>query len=170
MHSVWFVAPAFAADTANSMPSDHAALAFALVAAFLILSWRLGLAFAAYAVTFICLPRLYVGLHWPSDLVVGAAIGLVVGVAFRSPAPRAAFGRVITRFHNRAPGAFYAGLFLLSLGLVTRFDDVRAFGHWVAGEKTPVAARLDGQSPDCQPIAPARAPALAAGLSDAERH
>jgi len=129
------------------MPSDHDALAFALVAAFLILSWRLGLAFAAYAVTFICLPRLYVGLHWPSDLVVGAAIGLVVGVAFRSPAPRAAFGRVITRFHNRAPGAFYAGLFLLSLGLVTRFDDVRAFGHWVAGEKTPVAARLERAKP-----------------------
>jgi membrane-associated phospholipid phosphatase len=128
--------PALASDALSSLPSDHAALAFALVAGFLVVSRPLGLVFAVYAVTFICLPRLYVGLHWPSDLVLGAAIGLAVGGAFCSAVPRAALGRIAMRLHDRAPGAFYAAMFVVSFGLVTRFDNVRELGHWAAGTVT----------------------------------
>jgi membrane-associated phospholipid phosphatase len=129
--------PALASDTLSSLPSDHAALAFALVAGFLVVSRPLGLALALYALAFVCLPRLYVGLHWPSDLVLGAAIGLAVGGAFCSAVPRAALGNVAMRLHDRAPGAFYAAMFLVSIGLVTRFDDVRELSRWAAGTVTP---------------------------------
>lgn len=61
-----------------SMPSGHAVGAFALATVIAILSrkaWSLicfGLA-AAIAVS-----RLYVGVHWLSDVVVGAAVGCLV--------------------------------------------------------------------------------------------
>jgi membrane-associated phospholipid phosphatase len=137
--------PAFPHDALSSLPSDHAALAFGLVAGFLVLSRRLGLALAAYGIAFVCLPRLYVGLHWPSDLALGAAIGLTVSGAFCAPAPRAALGGVLSRLHDRAPGAFYAAMFLVSFGLVTRFDDARELGRWAArsahGASTAVALK-----------------------------
>ncbi len=62
-------------------PSSHAAVAFAVAAALsaaLPRQWRL-LAWALAAV--VGLARLYVGVHWPADVVGGAALGIAVGSA-----------------------------------------------------------------------------------------
>lgn len=60
----------------KSFPSDHAATAFALAFAVFLVNRRWGMAFLA-AAALICLGRVYVGVHYPSDVVAGALVGIV---------------------------------------------------------------------------------------------
>ena len=55
--------------TWSAFPSDHAAMAFALIAGLWRFSRWLGAAVLIYGIFAICLPRVYVGLHLPSDVV-----------------------------------------------------------------------------------------------------
>jgi undecaprenyl-diphosphatase len=65
----------FAAPSPDpSFPSDHAAAAFAIAVAILVFSRRAGAAFLA-AATLIAVSRVVVGLHYPSDVLAGAAVG-----------------------------------------------------------------------------------------------
>ncbi len=59
-------------DSSKSFPGDHAtiALMFACSYAYLVRG-KLGLGALAYGI-FLCLPRLVVGAHWPSDIIVGS--------------------------------------------------------------------------------------------------
>ena len=59
-----------------AFPSGHASRAFA-VAAFLTIRfrWRLGIPAGAFAVL-AGISRVYLGLHWPSDVLGGAAVGI----------------------------------------------------------------------------------------------
>jgi undecaprenyl-diphosphatase len=65
----------FAAPSPDaSFPSDHAAAAFAIAVAILVFSRRAGAVFLA-AATLIAVSRVVVGLHYPSDVLAGAAVG-----------------------------------------------------------------------------------------------
>jgi len=58
-----------------SFPSDHAVAAFAIAFAVAFVGRRMGAAFLA-AATLIALTRVIAGLHYPGDVLGGAAIGL----------------------------------------------------------------------------------------------
>ena len=77
-----------------SFPSDHATAAFAIAFAVLAFSRPIGLAFlgAAAAIGF---SRILVGLHYPGDILAGAAIGLV-SAAIVVTKGRSAIGRVVS--------------------------------------------------------------------------
>lgn len=57
-----------------SFPSGHAAAAFALAASLFFVNRRAGAWFFG-AATLVALGRVFVGVHWPSDIVFGAALG-----------------------------------------------------------------------------------------------
>jgi len=61
-----------------SFPSDHAAAAFAISAVLLAAYRPVGAAALAFA-TVMSLARVYVGDHYPGDVLAGAAIGLIFG-------------------------------------------------------------------------------------------
>ena len=67
----------------NAFPSGHTTRAF-VAATFLALrlrDWRWGAPLLAYA-TVMGLSRIYVGAHWPSDVIGGAALGIAWAVGF----------------------------------------------------------------------------------------
>jgi undecaprenyl-diphosphatase len=74
-----------------SFPSDHAAMAGAVAAGLVLVSWRLGLVAAAFAMV-MAFDRVYVGVHYPQDVVaglaLGAAVAILVWVALRRPVTR----------------------------------------------------------------------------------
>jgi len=66
-----------------SFPSDHATATIAIVAAFLFHGWRrraLGLLVGA---AIVCVSRIYVGTHYFTDVLGGAATGIVAAGAVR---------------------------------------------------------------------------------------
>jgi undecaprenyl-diphosphatase len=67
-------------DVAGSFPSGHAATsaAGAFILAYLLGRGGLWLALLGVAIGF---SRVYVGVHYPSDVLAGAAVGLAVGLA-----------------------------------------------------------------------------------------
>lgn len=60
----------------NSFPSGHAAAFFALALAVFYLNKKWGWRFLV-AVLLMGLARIFVGVHWPSDILAGAVIGLI---------------------------------------------------------------------------------------------
>ncbi len=73
--------------TSKSFPSDHAAISFALagVLSYFYPKWTIAIYVFAFL---IALSRVFVGVHYPTDIVVGAAVGifsaLIMRIAFGS--------------------------------------------------------------------------------------
>lgn len=67
-------------STDPSFPSDHAVMAGAVAAGILLAHRRLGLLTVALAVL-MAATRVYVGAHFPLDVIVGLAVGATVAVA-----------------------------------------------------------------------------------------
>jgi undecaprenyl-diphosphatase len=112
----------------SSLPSDHAVVAFALAAAIWTRGRLLGAFAFAWAAVVICLPRLYLGRHYLSDLMVGAAIGAGIVLLSIQIRPLDALSSSTLRFESRMPAVFYVGAFAVSQQLATMFDDVRRIG------------------------------------------
>lgn len=67
-----------------SFPSDHATATFAIAAAFLLHRMRgMGLWFLAAAIL-VAVSRVYFGTHYVSDVLGGAAIGIVAAILVRA--------------------------------------------------------------------------------------
>ena len=123
-----FVAPFGLHDQSNwtnwsAFPSDHAALFFAIVVGIWLANWRVGILAALYVLIAICLPRMYVGIHYPSDVIAGALLG--VGSVAILAQVRRYWGNPIARVLERYPGWGYAFLYLLTFQIATLFWDLR---------------------------------------------
>jgi undecaprenyl-diphosphatase len=124
----------------SSFPSDHAAMWFALAFGLWRLSRPAGIVAMVYASVWICLVRLYLGIHYPSDLVAGAIIGVSsTWWTLRSPFAMRLAGFAL-QFERRASPWFYAAAFLVCFEMAVMFDDVRRVLH---GLRTVLASKMD---------------------------
>jgi membrane-associated phospholipid phosphatase len=64
----------------SSFPSGHATMSFACATVLAVLEPRAAPAFLALAAA-IAYSRLYLGVHWPLDVLAGAVLGSFVGTA-----------------------------------------------------------------------------------------
>jgi undecaprenyl-diphosphatase len=116
-------------DKLSSFPSDHASLFIALAFGFFYVSRRLGWTTLVYSLLLICLPRVFLGFHYASDVAVGGAIGMTCVLIAQRPIIRSqvkAFSSDWLRFH---PASFYCCLFTVTYQIVNQFDEARAAGH-----------------------------------------
>ena len=113
----------------SSFPSDQATFFFAFAAGFCFFSWRLGLAMFAYS-AIIVLARVYLGTHFPSDVTVGALLGVAVQLLLnREPVQR--LTTPLLAFEKSYPGYFNALMFFILLEMGTGFMNVRDIGRSV---------------------------------------
>ena len=116
----------------SAFPSDHAMLFAAMATGLVFASRRIGALAWAYWVIVIGFPRAYLGLHHPTDLIAGGALGATISWAANQARFRARLGRWPLVWADAHPGSFYACFFLFSFQLATMFDEPREIFHGIA--------------------------------------
>lgn len=109
----------------SAFPSDHAALFFALATGILMVSRRAGWFGVFWATFVVCLPRLYFGEHWPTDILAGSVIGISSIQLLRIPAVRQPLRRLTLQWYQSNPPLFFSVLFIWSCETINLFGDVR---------------------------------------------
>ncbi len=69
-------------DMESSFPSGHASFFFALAMSVYFFNKKTGLAFLILA-GLISIARIFVGIHWPLDILAGAVLGVLTSFGFR---------------------------------------------------------------------------------------
>ncbi|WP_165699360.1 phosphatase PAP2 family protein [Hymenobacter jejuensis] len=118
-------------NDASSFPSDHATMFFALVAGFWAISRRYGLLALLYVLVVVCLPRLFMSLHYPSDMLAGGIVGIGVTSLVVWLTLHKHLLDPLLRWGQRYPGPFYAGIFLLTYQLGETFDGIKSILSYV---------------------------------------
>jgi undecaprenyl-diphosphatase len=108
----------------SSFPSDHAAVFFALSTAVWLVSRPIGAISYAWTIFIICMPRLFGGYHYASDIFGGAVIGILVAL-FIAPPIGAKLSPYILAAEKKKTALFYAAFFALSFQFATMFNDIR---------------------------------------------
>lgn len=113
----------------SSFPSDHATLFFALATGIFFVSRPLGWLAFGWVAAVISFPALYRGIHWPTDVIAGACLGIAFGHIAKIPPVRESVRGFTARWRRQWPGLFFAALFLWSYEIVNLFDDARQLGR-----------------------------------------
>jgi membrane-associated phospholipid phosphatase len=109
----------------NSFPSDHAVLYFSLATGIYFVSRRAGILIFCYSFFVILLPRVYLGFHYPTDILAGMFLGVSLACLAQVPNLRTLLTRSPMRWSDRSPGAFYACFFIATFLTATNFDPLR---------------------------------------------
>jgi undecaprenyl-diphosphatase len=115
----------------NSCPSDHAILFFCLATCLWMVSRRLGILAMCHAFFVVSLPRIYVGYHYPTDILAGAVLG--IGVALGCKLPRLRKRLTDPAFHwlKQHPASFYAFAFAATFEVAELFQSLLEFQSFV---------------------------------------
>jgi undecaprenyl-diphosphatase len=102
------------------------------IAAGIFLVWRwIGVLAILHCIILVCLPRIYLGLHYPTDVIAGAAIGAVSAwIVTRAPL-RSRFAPFFVRFMEHWPAVGYMLAFLFFFELATMFDEPRLIASFI---------------------------------------
>ncbi len=106
----------------SSFPSDHAVLFAALAVGVFFASRRLGVLALGYVVLCIIGPRVYLGWHWPTDVLAGVLLGIAFAAGAIIPAYRDFVWRCVEKAWRSYPGISAGALFLLSYEITDLFD------------------------------------------------
>lgn len=112
----------------SSFPSDTSALFFAISMGMYYVSRKVGIAAFIYTLVVIALPRVYLRLHYPTDVIAGAAIGIFSAVGCVWADEKMEFGRYFDNIVKRMPALSHTLLFFISYQIVDLFFTLRLIG------------------------------------------
>ena len=112
-------------DGWSSMPSDHAVMFCAMATAFFFVNRWAGVVALVHAATIISIPRIMLGLHFPSDIVVGAAIGACVALLLMPLLSRAFVKHRIVERAMAYPYLLYPAMFFITFQSASMFESLR---------------------------------------------
>ena len=109
----------------SSFPSDHATYFFAFGMLIWCLSRRAGVAVWTYFFFVSCLPLVYLGVHYPTDILTGALLGIAIGSLTVNARLRTYLSPGPLRWATQSPGTFYPCFFLITFLMGTMFEPLR---------------------------------------------
>jgi undecaprenyl-diphosphatase len=108
----------------NSCPSDHAILFFCLAASLWMVSRRLGIVAMCHAIFIVSLPRIYVGYHYPTDILAGAALGIAAAFLCKFAMLKKRVTLHAFRWLQEHPASFYAFAFAVTFEVAELFESL----------------------------------------------
>jgi undecaprenyl-diphosphatase len=118
-------------DGWNSFPSDTATLAFSLATGIFLINKRLGMLAYLHATIIICLPRIYLSFHYPSDILAGMILGTTITwVVMRKNLFQGLINKLLY-FEDNYPATFYILLLLGYFQIATMFQSLREIIHFI---------------------------------------
>jgi undecaprenyl-diphosphatase len=116
----------------SSFPSDTATYFFVITTGFWLLSRWWGSLWACFSIIVI-LARVYLGIHYPSDVLAGALLGISITVTLSNEFVHARIASAIVAAERRAPAIFYGLLLPILFEAATIFHFTRVMRHWLFG-------------------------------------
>lgn len=110
----------------SSLPSDHAVLFYALSAGMFYISKKVGVFALLYTTLVIGLPRIYLGLHYPTDIIVGAFIGIIITFLCNSNYFITNKAQSVLNWSSTKPEYFYPIFFIITYQIADMFNNSRA--------------------------------------------
>ena len=109
----------------SSFPSDHAVLFFAIAACFWLVNRWAGVLAILHALFVVSLVRVYLTLHYPSDILGGALVGIAVALLAMRPLTLLMERAGLPALGERRPEFLYPVLFFFLFQIATMFSSAR---------------------------------------------
>ena len=113
-------------DGWSSMPSDHASLFMGLAVALFFIHRGVGAFFIFWSIVVVSIPRIIVGYHWPSDILVGWILGAAVMLILIRPATKIVERSRIVPYFEAREAVGYPLLFLATYDVARLFENTRS--------------------------------------------
>ncbi|UZD90087.1 phosphatase PAP2 family protein [Cognatishimia activa] len=109
----------------SAFPSDHAVMFFALSTCFFLIQKRIGYIAFVHSIIAIAFARVFLGFHWPSDVLAGALVGAGVAMVLFRPVAKLISQTQLTRWLIRREQFLYPALFIITYQVTTMFNATR---------------------------------------------
>jgi undecaprenyl-diphosphatase len=118
MDKSWF-------ENVSAFPSDHAALYSALAVGLYFAVKKVGLWAIFYACIFIFLPRIYEGMHHPTDILAGALVGILSVYFTHTAWFKRQVSAKLLNYSYQSAGVFYTVFFVITFQISALFTGFR---------------------------------------------
>jgi membrane-associated phospholipid phosphatase len=115
----------------SSFPSDHLALFACLATGFVLANRRFGIAYSIYILVFIATPRVFLGLHYLTDILVGSVMGVLCTLIAQRVPIFENLAQKLEAASLKYPGLFHAFMFFICFEIATLFDSIRELGSFL---------------------------------------